>query len=87
MNDDQVKGTAKGMMRIPAIAILLLLTACATPDQYVDQTAAYIAQNYGPLCTKLGYKPDTEGHRNCMVSMYNTDQTRFNNTPWGRSRR
>lgn len=74
-------------MRITAMALLLSLAACATPEQYVEQTSAYIAENYGPLCARLGYQPDTEGYRNCMVSMYNTDQARFNNAPWGRFRR
>ena len=67
--------------------LLPLCAACATPDQHAEQLSAYIAENYGPVCTKLGYHPNTDGHRNCMVSMYNTDQTRFNNTPWGRYRR
>ena len=70
-------------MRTLAGAGLLLLAACATPEQRAEETAAYIAENYGPTCARLGYEAGSEGHRNCMLSIYNTDQLRFSASPWG----
>ena len=78
-------------MRIRAVALTLLLAGCATPEQRAEEMAAYIAENYGATCVKLGYKTDTDAHRNCMLSMYNTDQVRFSGSwgtpPLGRFRR
>jgi hypothetical protein len=77
--------------RALAGAGLLLLAACATPEQRADEMAAYISENYGPTCAKLGYAAGSEGHRNCMLSMYNTDQIRQTmpawSPSWGRFRR
>lgn len=75
------------VMRNLVFLLLPLFAACATPEQHAEALSAYIEANYAPVCTKLGYQPNSDGHRNCMVSMYNTDQTRFNNTAWGRLRR
>jgi len=68
-------------MRIAVLAAALLLAGCATPQQRAQEMAAYIEENYGPTCVTLGYKPDTDAYRNCMLSMYNTDQVR--NAGWG----
>jgi hypothetical protein len=79
------------LARTLAGACLLLPAACATPEQRADEMAAYISENYGPTCVKLGYEAGSEGHRNCMLSMYNTDQLRFAapawSPSWGRFRR
>ena len=63
-------------MRSLTIIFLLLLAACATPEQRAEDTASYINLNYGPLCEKLGYAPGSEKHRDCMVSMFNADEIR-----------
>lgn len=73
-------------MRTLAIFCILSLAACATPEQRADETAAFIAESYGPTCVKLGYATESEGHRNCMLQMFNTDQLRLT-IPWGRYRR
>ena len=73
-------------MRTLALCLILALASCATPDQRADEMAGYITENYSPTCVKLGYTDGSEGHRNCMLSMYNTDQLR-NTMPWGRYRR
>lgn len=73
-------------MRLLAIFCTLLLAGCATPEQRAEELANYIAENYGQTCVKLGYQTGTEGHRNCMLQMYNTDQLRLE-APWWRMRR
>ena len=64
-------------MRLLSIVFLLLLAACATPEQRAEDTANYINLNYGPLCTKLGYTPGSEKHRDCMVAMFNSDEIAY----------
>ncbi len=61
----------------------LALAGCATPEQRADEMAAYITENYGATCTRLGYATGSDNHRNCMLSMYNADQLR-NSVPWYR---
>ena len=70
-------------------AAFLLLVACATPEQRAEQWANDIKANYGPVCEKLGYEAGSEKHRDCMVSMFNSDQLRLHvppgwawNRPW-----
>jgi len=63
-------------MFMRSLSLVLLLAACATPEQRAEDMAAYINVNYGLVCEKLGYVPGSDPHRNCMVSMYNTDQMR-----------
>ncbi len=64
-------------MRFLSIILLLLATACATTEQRTEETVNYINAHYGPVCEKLGYEPGSEKHRDCMVSMFNTDQMRY----------
>jgi len=71
------------MRTVLLVLALAGLPACATPEQRADEMAAYIAENYGSTCLKLGYAAGSDAHRNCMLSMYNADQVRFA-TPWYR---
>ena len=73
-------------MRTIALVLMLAVAGCATPEQRADEMAGYINEAYGPTCVKLGYATGSDGHRNCMLSLYNTDQVR-NATPWWRGRR
>lgn len=70
-------------MRIVVLALAMSLSACATPEQRADEMAAYISENYGATCAKLGYVAQSDAHRNCMLSMHNADQMR-NSVPWYR---
>jgi hypothetical protein len=74
------------MKSVLSFVALVALSGCATPEQRADEMAAYISANYGATCAKLGYAPGSDSHRDCMVSMYNTDQVR-NSVPWYRGRR
>ena len=42
--------------------LLLLLTGCATPEQWAGEVTAA----YGPYCDKLGYQRDTDAWRQCI---------------------
>ncbi len=63
-------------MRPLLLFAALSLAACATPAQRAEGMAAYINENYGPLCERLGYARGTDKHRDCMVSMFNADEIR-----------
>ena len=53
----------KAAVRISAIfAVVLSLTACATPEQWAGEVMAA----YGPYCDKLGYQRDTDAWRQCI---------------------
>ncbi len=67
-------------MRLLPLLLLPLAASCASPQQRAEETASYINANYGPLCEKLGYAPGSDAYRNCMLSMFNTDQMQM--TPW-----
>lgn len=44
--------------------VLLLLAGCAiTPEQ----RAATMISRFGPVCDKLGFQPNTDGWRNCVL--------------------
>ncbi len=55
--------------------VLLLLSACAAPEQNAEKVAAFINENYGQACEKLGYTAGTDKHRDCMVSMCQAAET------------
>jgi len=61
-------------MRTFKILILItLISACATTpaeraaqaEREVDQ----MVQVYGPACSKLGYKPESDSWRNCVLQL------------------
>lgn len=44
--------------------ILLLLAACATPEERADRAIA----RHGPYCERLGYERGTKDWRDCIAS-------------------
>ena len=60
------------------LACLLALAGCATltPEQRAERIAAEmetLKQQYGPACDRLGYARDSDGWRNCLLSLANRD--------------
>lgn len=59
-----------------AAASVLLLTACSTPQERAARMQAEmdrIIVEYGPACVRLGYAPNTDPWRNCMLQLSTTD--------------
>ncbi len=61
-------------MRISIVAALIaaVLTGCATPAEQAAQAERDVErmiQVYGPACQKLGFKPDTDPWRNCVIGL------------------
>lgn len=79
---------------VAALAILApLLTACAvTPQERAARMQAEMAQMmavYGPACDRLGYTPQSDPWRHCVLQLSTKDELhRLGNTPsyyggWG----
>ena len=69
-------------MRIRALPILvlpLLLAACSTPQQRAERLQAEMAELmaiYGPACTRLGYAPNSDPWRECVLQLSTRDEVR-----------
>jgi len=75
---------------MPKSSILLLLAALAgcatlTPEERAARVTAEMEKlkvEYGPACDALGYARDSDGWRNCLLSLANRDACeRAANTP------
>lgn len=57
---------------IPLFGLVALLAACATPAERAAQMQREVdrmVQIYGPACSNLGYKPDTDAWRDCVLKL------------------
>jgi|GEM_PF-4641027 len=63
-------------VRYLLIVLILMLTGCATPDEYAEQQARFLKENYGLTCEKLGIKPETPEFGTCLIGLYNADLDR-----------
>lgn len=63
-------------VRYLLVILILMLTGCVTQEEYAEQQAQYLKENYGLTCEKLGIKPDTPEFGNCLVGLYNADLDR-----------
>jgi hypothetical protein len=59
----------------------LLLSACTTPQERAAAMQAEmdrIMVEYGPACTRLGYQPNSDAWRNCVLQLNTRDEiTRY----------
>ena len=66
------------------LVCFLGLTGCATPDQRAAQMQAEIDSmiaTYGPACERLGYKPDDDKWRDCVLRLSARDDRRYTRSP------
>ena len=47
-----------------AIALCVMLSACASPEKKAQRTL----DRYGPYCEKLGYQKNTDKWRDCVMN-------------------
>ena len=55
-----------------AAMVSLTLVACATPAERaarMEREVEHMIQIYGPACSKLGYQPDSDPWRDCILSL------------------
>lgn len=61
---------------IIAAPIAAILVGCATPAERAAQAQREVEQMveiYGPACTKLGFKMDTDPWRSCIINLSRKD--------------
>ena len=62
-----------------AAALALNLAACATPEERAAQAQAEMEgmmRIYGPACERLGFKPEDDRWRDCVLRMAARDDAR-----------
>jgi uncharacterized lipoprotein YajG len=67
------------MRTLPLTLAALLLAGCSTPQEraaYQQAQAAEMMTVYGPACTRLGYTPNTDQWRACLLSLSTKDDLR-----------
>lgn len=70
------------MARCLIIACLALLVGCSTPGERAARAQAEVdemIQVYGPACERLGYKPDEDKWRECIIRLSSKDELRYRN--------
>jgi hypothetical protein len=50
------------------LLLLILLTACATPEQIAEQKRLQDEQDYN-TCVDYGFRPHSDGFRNCLLQL------------------
>ncbi|MGX4643516.1 hypothetical protein [Massilia sp. SYSU DXS3249] len=80
------------MRHLIVLSAVLLLGACATPQERAARKQAEMAEMiavYGPACDRLGYAQQSDQWRNCILSLSTKDEVqRYGNHPgyyggWG----
>ena len=64
---------------LPILALPFLLAACATPQQRAERMQAEMAEamvTYGPACSHLGYTPNSDPWRECVLQLSTRDEVR-----------
>lgn len=69
-----------------AIASTLCLAGCTTPQERAIQQQADMDRmivEYGPACVRLGYPPNSDPWRNCVLHLATKDELyRVGNSPY-----
>ena len=71
-------------MRLLTVLLFLLLAGCATPEQIAErqrqealqreQAAANYWRRLNAHCSQIGYQPNTDGFRNCVLQLHQSEQ-------------
>lgn len=67
------------MRTLPLLLAALLLAACSTPQEraaYMQQKADKMMMEYGPACQRLGYSPNTDQWRACVLHLNSQEEMR-----------
>jgi hypothetical protein len=65
------------MRRILAILLMLAAAGCATQEERaaaVQRDVEDMVRVYGPGCERLGYKPDSDPWRECVLRLATSDR-------------
>lgn len=59
------------------LPVALLLAACSTPQERAAMKQAEMEHDmvvYGPACVRLGYQPNSDQWRNCVLQLSTRDE-------------
>jgi hypothetical protein len=71
-------------MRISALGLIACLAGCASEADLVAQKQHEVDQMvriYGPACERLGYEPNTNQWRDCVLRLSTKDSLENRNYP------
>ena len=75
------------MRHFIVLSAVILLSACATPQERAARKQAEMAEMiavYGPACDRLGYAQQSDQWRNCIISLSSKDDMqRYGNSAYG----
>lgn len=67
--------------KIAVVGMTMALAACSTPQQRAERVQAEMAELmtiYGPACTRLGYAPNSDPWRTCVLQLSTREELRQN---------
>lgn len=65
--------------KIAVLGATLALAACSTPQQRAERIQAEMAELmtiYGPACSRLGYTPNSDQWRTCVLQLSTREEMR-----------
>jgi hypothetical protein len=80
----QVEGRENLMRAMTSLALIAFLAGCASEADLVAQKERQIDEMvriYGPACTRLGFQPDTNQWRDCVLRLSTKDSLERRNYP------
>ncbi|MEN3364914.1 MAG: hypothetical protein V7606_2188 [Burkholderiales bacterium] len=72
------------MRAMTSLALVAFLAACASEADLIAQKEREVDQMvriYGPACTRMGYEPDTNQWRDCVLRLSTRDSLSYRNYP------
>ena len=68
------------------LVVFLALAGCATPTPAERAARAQAEMQqlmtiYGPACEKLGFRPETDNWRECVLKLATRDEVRYSRHP------
>ena len=69
---NRILAAGRAPIALAALATLATLAACTTPQERAVQKQAEVEQMmviYGPACQRLGYQPQTDAWRSCVLQL------------------
>ena len=67
------------MAKLAVLGMTLALAACSTPQQRAERAQAEMAELmtiYGPACSRLGYAPNSDQWRQCVLQLSTREELR-----------
>lgn len=73
------------MAKLAVFGMTAALAACSTPQQRAERAQAEMAEQmtiYGPACARLGYAPNSDEWRQCVLQLSTREELRQASPPY-----